>query len=54
MKAAEDALLSILTKNGMYERKMYLPEDPAVCMTRKGFWFHIDGALSSAYMHALH
>ena len=50
VKATEDALLPILKKNGMYERKIYLPEDPAVCVTRKGFWFHVDGALSSAYM----
>ena len=50
VKATEDALLPILKKNGMYERKLYLSKDPAVCVTRKGFWFHVDGALSSAYI----
>ena len=50
IKATEEVLLPILKKNGMYERKIYSPEDPTNPVTRKGFWFHVDGALSCAYM----
>lgn len=50
IKAAEDTLLPILKKNGVYEREIFSPEDPTTPITRKGFWFHVDGALSTAYM----
>ena len=51
VKAAGEALIPILKKNGMYERKHYLNDstDPNACTTRKGFWFHVDGALGAAY-----
>ena len=51
VKAAGEALLPILKKNGMYERKHYLNDstDPNAYITRKGFWFHVDGALGAAY-----
>ena len=47
VKAAGEALLPILKKNGMYERKHHLNDlsDPDAFITRKGFWFHVDGAL---------
>ena len=51
VKAAGEALVPILKKNGMYERKHHLDSssDPGRFITRKGFWFHIDGALGAAY-----
>ena len=51
VKAAGEALLPILKKNGMYERKHYLNDssDPDTIITRKGFWFHVDGALGATY-----
>ena len=50
IKSVEEAILPILKKNGMYERKLYHPEKPSSSFTRKGFWFHVDGALASSYM----
>ena len=52
VQAAGEALVPILKKNGMYERKHYLknstdPNDAYI--TRKGFWIHVDGALGAAY-----
>ena len=51
VKTAGEALLPILKKNGMYERKHCLNDlsDPDAFITRKGFWFHVDGALGAAY-----
>ena len=51
IKAAGEALVPILKKNGMYERKHYLNDssDSDAFITRKGFWFHVDGALGAAY-----
>ena len=43
-------LVSILKQNNMYERTVYDPDDPSSYVVRKGFWFHIDGAISAAYM----
>ena len=47
VKAAGEALVPILKKNGMYERKHYLndPSDPDAFITRKRFWSHVNGAL---------
>ena len=35
----------------MYEREHYIGEftNPSASFTRKGFWFHVDGALGAAY-----
>ena len=35
----------------MYEQKHHLSDSTASesCITRKGFWFHVDGALGAAY-----
>ena len=52
VKAAGEALVPILKKNGMYERKhYYLAEsiNSDAYIIRKGFWFHIDGALGTSY-----
>jgi histidine decarboxylase len=51
VKAAGEAIVPILKKNGMYERKHYLGEstDLDAYIVRKGFWVHVDGALGAAY-----
>ena len=52
VQAAGEALIPILKKNGMYERKHNIGGDltnPSASFTRKGFWFHVDGALGAAY-----
>ena len=48
IKSAGDALVPILKKNDMYTRKLYVAGDNA-SINRRGFWFHIDGALGAAY-----
>ena len=47
--AAEEALLPVLKKNGMYERRVVHPISEVV-ETRRGFWFHVDAALAGFYM----
>ena len=51
VKSAGEALIPILKKNGMYKRKHHFSDSTASesCITRKGFWFHVDGALGAAY-----
>ena len=34
----------------MFERRFYDPDEPSSFVVRKGFWFHVDGTLSAAYM----
>ena len=50
VKSAGERLIKVLRDNNMYERTFIDPEDSSRCITRKGFWFHVDGALCSAYM----
>jgi histidine decarboxylase len=51
VEAAGNALIPILKKYGLYERKVYYdPDDPTKFDIRNGFWFHVDGALGAAYM----
>ena len=52
VKTAGETLMPILKKNGMYERRYYYfdeSDDPDAYIVRKGFWFHVDGALGAAY-----
>ena len=52
VKTAGEALVPILKKNSMYERKHYYldkSDDSDAYIVRKGFWFHVDGALGAAY-----
>ena len=51
VKAAGEAIVPILKKNGMYEWKHHLedPTNPDAHIMRKGYWFHVDGALGAAY-----
>ena len=48
VKSAGDALVPILKKNNTYKRKLY-HADGKTYISRKGFWFHVDGALGAAY-----
>ena len=50
VKAAGERLVSVLKNNNMYEVGIVNPKDPSKKSTRNGFWFHIDGALSAAYV----
>ena len=50
VKSAGERLVEVLKRNKMYERTMDDPIDPSKQVTRKGFWFHVDGALSASYM----
>ena len=51
VEAAGNALIPILKKYGLYERKVcYDPKDPTKFDIRNGFWFHVDGALGASYM----
>ena len=47
---AGERLVAILKKNNMYERTIHDPDNASAYSVRKGFWFHVDGALSAAYM----
>ena len=51
VQTAGEALIPILKKNGMYEREHYIGDltNPSASFIRKGFWFHVDGALGAAY-----
>ena len=49
IKAAEEAILPVLKKNGMYEHRVAHPVTKEV-VTRKGYWFHVDAALAGLYM----
>ena len=49
VKTAGEALVPILKKNNMYKRKYYYVDDPDAYIIRKGFWFHVDGALGASY-----
>ena len=50
IQSAGERLVKILKKTNMYEQVVIDPDNPAVHVARKGFWFHVDGALSAAYM----
>ena len=50
VKLAGERLVAVLKKNGMYEQVVANPTDLSKKITRKGFWFHVDGALSASYM----
>ena len=51
VQAAGERLVKILRKNNMYERTLAVdPYNPTAHVVRRGFWFHVDGALSAAYM----
>ena len=50
IKTAGERLVNVLKKNDMYERTLQDPSDPSKNVVRKQFWFHVDGALSAAYM----
>ena len=50
VQKAGETLVSILKRNNMYERNVHDPNDPSSFVIRNGFWFHVDGALSAAYM----
>ena len=50
VKSTGERLLEILKKNNMYEQTFQDPSDPSKDVVRKGFWFHVDGALGAAYM----
>ena len=50
VKTAGQKLVNVLKNNNMYERTIYNSDDPSKSVVRKRFWFHVDGALSAAYM----
>ena len=50
VKMAGEQLVAVLKKNDMYECTFADPENPSRYVVRKGFWFHVDGAISAAYM----
>ena len=53
VKTAGERLVNILKKNNMYTCKYYNAESDCTVL-RRGFWFHVDGALAAAYMPFLH
>lgn len=50
VKSSGERLISVLKKNGMYERVSVGPKQHSKGLVRKGFWFHVDGALGASYM----
>ena len=50
VKTAGERLVKVLKKNNMYERRVRDPENPSRYSVRKGYWFHVDGALCASYM----
>ena len=50
VKTAGERLVNVLKKNDMYERTLQDPSNPSKSVVRKQFWFHVDGAISAAYM----
>ena len=50
VKRAGEVLVTILKKNNMYEWNIPDQDDPSSFIACKAFWFHVDGALSAAYM----
>ena len=50
VKLAGERLVTVLKNNGMYELTFVDSKDPSKQSVGKGFWFHVDGALSAAYM----
>ena len=50
VKTAGERLVHVLKKNGMYEQTLQDPSDPSKSVVHKQFWFHVDGAISAAYM----
>ena len=50
VKTAGERLVNVLKKNNMYERTVQDPSDPSKSVIHKQFWFHVDGAISAAYM----
>ena len=45
---AGEVLVPILKKNGMYERILMARNNERI--TRRGFWFHVDGVLAAFYL----
>ena len=50
VQTAGERLVKVLKKNNMYERTLVDPDNPSSLVVRRGFWFHVDGALAAAYM----
>ena len=50
VQRAGEVLIPILKKNSMYEYKVQDPDNQNSFVMHKRFWFHVDGALSAAYM----
>jgi len=54
VKTATERIMPILTQYGLNEREIIVqdPDDPSITkkITRKGYWFHVDGALGASYV----
>ena len=50
VQTAGERLVKVLKKNNMYERSLVDPDNLSSLVVRRGFWFHVDGALAAAYM----